>query len=276
MKKEIICIAKSKRFWCMSTILIWNTFFIEHLYEYIGGPIGILGKWNGFYQIAGFLGDIGNMITYTKNEAYTNFLSYGIYTDAIAQLAREFMDDLGEMFFICSFLIGAFLIQGKSKEKSFRGQCREIFIKYFAAIICSMILLMILTMVPFTLTFRMGSLSMSGSPIQFWYYLLTWIFPTVLIVYAMDILVGVVGKTWILTAFVHFIVMCIMLPSEVDGYPIYKFIIRFDGCSERFYLKMKEQIMINRITACIVAAVFIGLALWICQKQYCKSGKYKS
>ena len=85
----------------MSTILIWNTFFIEHLYEYIGGPIGILGKWNGFYQIAGFLGDIGNMITYTKNEAYTNFLSYGIYTDAIAQLAREFMDDLGEMFFIC-------------------------------------------------------------------------------------------------------------------------------------------------------------------------------
>lgn len=92
MKKEIICIAKSKRFWCMSTILIWNTFFIEHLYEYIGGPIGILGKWNGFYQIAGFLGDIGNMITQTshiKNGIHTLKNQYFWPLNTLMQLSSS-------------------------------------------------------------------------------------------------------------------------------------------------------------------------------------------
>lgn len=270
MRKEIFFIVKNKRFLWMAVILL---FFViqEGIYKWVGGPVGIFGECEPFYDIIKCVNVIFPVVAYTKQRAYEVFLAwYGGCLDATAQFARDFVDALGSSFYMLSFLIGAFLVPGKDMAKNQNIRTihpKTLCKRYCAAVFITMILLAILTLLPFFVSFRMKNINMSGSPECFWYYLFIWILPTVLVLYAMQALVGVLSESWIVTSAVHFFLLLFMDVPAVNNYPFYKFIIRFDGRSEAFYLGMRSQIVANRIFISVLSILLLGLAVWIARKK---------
>lgn len=115
---ELLRQCKRKSNLILFLLIGFEVLVVEGIYSYIWGPIGI---WHELPENSkGFkmLVDLFYMVPYSTEEI--NFLFWKEASETInmgGQLARSYLDKLGALYYLPSFLVGAFAISEKQQKK---------------------------------------------------------------------------------------------------------------------------------------------------------------
>lgn len=248
--------------WIIFIFMAVNIFLVEFVYIYWVGPIGIFSNNSIMLEIVQLYGGAAGFVEKDFVRIAEDFSQhYGACHNAAAQMAREFMDCLGIIFYEVSFLVGCFCITKKQQEEDMKFFSSEyidekVYItgKFLGNAAFLTTALALFTLPPFLLSFQLKGMGYSGNPMAFWQYFITWILPTVCVVLVFQMLLSICFKDKEVGIIIHFALIFIMaMPGET--FPFYKFVVRANGLNEAFYEAAKLEIAVNRI--CIIALTVI-------------------
>lgn len=156
--------------------------FIQFVYIYLIGPIGIFSDSHIMKLLVRGYGTIVSIVPMDNSRIIQSFSqSYSMCNDAVAQLAREYMDSFGVTFYFGSFLIGSFALTKEQQEKDkillnnkILKPSEYVIAKYLAVVAYSLFIAASFILLPFILSFRLEKLGYTGNPVAYWRYFLLW------------------------------------------------------------------------------------------------------
>lgn len=242
--------------------------FVQFVYEYLIGPIGIFSDSEFMELLIKGYAPIVSLQNMDNTKLILEFSErFSQCTDAAAQLAREFMDALGVTFYFGSFLIGSFALTKEqlNKDQELLGvnviKSTEFVVgKYIACLTYSLLIMAAMILLPFISSFRLKQIGYTGSPTAYWKYFILWIIPAVTVILIFQMFMSIYLKEKEAGIIIH-LVLSILMVSPVNNYPLYKTVVRFNGVDENFYKGVINEITFNRLFISMISVILIFVTI---------------